>query len=298
MEQIIANPTTTKKILNKYNFNLKKKLGQNMLVDPNILDRMIGSANLAEDDTVIEIGSGIGSLTQKILAELNSGYLIAVEKDNKFIKILKDIFEDADQLEIINQDIRDIDWNSFLNSRELNSENVKIMGNLPYYITTPIIMDLLENDVTFNRLVFMVQKEVAERIVANPGTKDFGALSVAAQFYSKPKLETTVSPEVFIPQPRVHSSIVTFQPYLESPFKVDDKEFFFKVVKAIFQLRRKNIKNSLTKASVIDLSKDTVIQGLKECGIDRRIRGEKLSIEKMVYLSNVLNKILESSGYQ
>lgn len=287
MEETIANPTIIKQILKRYDIQLNKGLGQNFLIDKNIHSKIITAAELELDDNVIEIGAGIGSLTQQILKNLSTGRLITIEKDNRFIEVLEEIFR-HNQVEIINQDVLEINWDKFLKKMQFTEKPLKIMGNLPYYITTPIIFNLLEADLNISKMIFMVQKEVAERMVAGPGGKDFGSLSVAVQFYSQPEIVYDVSPNVFMPQPRVWSSIVSIEPYSKSPYQVNNKEFFFKIVKAIFQLRRKTIKNSLTKASVINLEKETVLKGLKECGIDSRIRGEKLEIARMVKLSNIL----------
>ena len=297
MKKNIATPKVTREILRKYNINLKKRMGQNLLIDQNILNKIVESASLTEEDTVIEIGSGIGSLTQKILNQVKTGKVIGIEKDNKFIKVLEDLFSDKKNLELINKDIRDIDWQQFFKKRDLFQNNIKVMGNLPYYITTPIIMGLLENNFTFSKLIFMVQKEVAERMVASPGNKDFGALSVGVQYNSEAEIVYNVSPDVFIPQPGVYSSIVVLTPFVESPYEVENEEFFFKVVKSIFQLRRKNIKNSLVKGSVLNISKEIVLKGLKQSNIDKKVRGENLSINEMVHFSNILYNLLkERSG--
>ncbi len=293
----VATPGNTRKILDKYNLNLKKKMGQNILTDKNIINIIIDSADLNEEDIVIEIGAGTGSLTQFILDTLNEkGYLIAIEKDNRFVKVLKDLIGDYENLEIVNKDVRDIKWNDFLKERSFGNESVKILGNLPYYITTPVIIQLLDADFDFSKMIFMVQKEVAERMVASPGNKTFGSLSVFVQFHAKSRIVHNVSPDVFIPQPEVNSSIIVLNPYKQCPFKVENKEFFFKMVKSIFQLRRKNIKNSLLKNSILNLDKDLIIEGLKKCNIDTKIRGEKLSIEKMVELSNIIWDIINTKG--
>jgi len=297
MDYDLATSGDIKKILNKYNVNLKKKMGQNILTDKNILNIIIDSADVKKDDIIIEIGAGAGSLTQFILNSINDrGYLIAIEKDNKFIKVLNDLLGHYNNMEIVNKDVRDIEWNSFLQNRSFENENVKVMGNLPYYITTPIIIDLLKTNFNFSKMVFMVQKEVAERMVAPPGNKTFGSLSVFIQFHAKPCIVHHVSPNVFIPQPKVDSSVIVLNPYKKSPYIVKNKEFFFKVVKSIFQLRRKNIKNSLLKSSILNLDKELIIKGLNKCNIDKRIRGEKLSIEKMVKLSNTIWDIINTKG--
>lgn len=291
MDKTIANPGVTKEILNKYQLHLYKGMGQNLLVDQNILDIIVDSAELNGDDIVIEIGPGIGSLTQKILEVLTDGTLIAVEKDKRLIEVLQDIFSEESHLELIKKDVLDINWKDFLENRDItDKDQVKVLANLPYYITTPIIMNTLESDFRFARMIFMVQKEVGERMAAFPGTKDFGALTVAVQYHARVEIVHTVSPNVFMPRPGVESSIIKLEPYFKSPYEVKDKEFFFKIVKSIFQQRRKNIKNSLIKSSLNNLKKETVVTSLECCGIDPRIRGENLSIEKMCSLSNILWK--------
>lgn len=292
MKKNISTPSKTKEILNNYNIRLKKSMGQNFLIDQNIMHKIIEAAEIKGDETIIEVGPGIGSLTEFLLEALNDkGRLLAIEKDDRFKKILNDLF-DTDKLEVINKDVMDIDWQQFMQKRGLaNNTDIKVIANLPYYITTPIIMSLLESDFDFSNLVFMVQKEVAERMASDPGIKDYGALSVAVQFYTEPEIIYNVPPTVFIPQPNVHSSIIRLKPYKQSPYSVENKDFFFAIVKAIFQQRRKNIKNSLTKAAEINLKKDVVIRALEECNIDRRIRGEKLGIDKMSELGNALWRI-------
>ncbi|MFW6006850.1 MAG: 16S rRNA (adenine(1518)-N(6)/adenine(1519)-N(6))-dimethyltransferase RsmA [Bacillota bacterium] len=288
MKDKIATPKITKKILKKYDINLKKKLGQNLLIDQNILDKIIEAADLSAKDTVVEIGSGIGSLTEKILDTVNRGKVIGIEKDERFIKILKDLFSKYNNLLLINKDVRDIDWSDFFKTKNINFDRVKVMGNLPYYISTPVIMNLLETNFIFSSLTFMIQKEVARRMTASPGTKDYGLLSVAVQFYSKPEIFHEVPPTVFLPQPEVYSSIITLEPFKEIPYEAENQDYFFKVVKAIFQLRRKNIKNSIVKGSILSIKKEIVKKALQKCGISPKIRGENLSIEEMVSLSNIL----------
>lgn len=285
MEKAIATPSRTRAILKKYNIHLNKRMGQNFLADLNIIDIIVDAAEINGDETVIEIGPGIGSLTEYVLKELDSGKLIAIEKDNRFIKILDDLFKE-EKFNLINKDVLEIDWQELLS--DLHNNKIKVIANLPYYITTPVIMGLLESGFPFDSFVFMVQKEVAERMAAEPGSKKYGSLSLAIQYYTEPELIHEVPSTVFIPSPEVDSSIIRLNKYDKIPYSTKDKEFFFAIVKAIFQQRRKNIKNALSKAAEIDLEKDLVLNALEECEIDRRIRGEKLSIDKMVELSNSL----------
>lgn len=296
MREVIAKPSVTRKILKDYNIKLNKKLGQNMLVDRNILDIIVEASQFNENDLVVEIGPGIGSLTQIILNNLSGGLLLAIEKDTRFIKILKELFAGDEQLEIVNRDVLEIDWCSFLSEEREDYNQVKVTANLPYYITSPTIMGLLESDVFFSRLVFLVQKEVAERIVAGPGTKKYGSLSVAVQYYGKPEIIHCVSPAVFYPRPRVDSCIISVKPFRENPYQVIYEDFFFRVVKTIFQQRRKNIKNAFLKGSIFNIKKDLIIKALEQCGIKRTTRGEKLLPEEMMELSNILWQLKKESS--
>lgn len=291
MDKKIANFHNTRDILNKYNIRLNKNLGQHFLIDNNIMKNIIEVSELQGDEFVLEIGSGIGSLTQYILQSLDKGKLLSIEKDTRFIKILKELFDGYDNLEILNMDILQVNWEQIINEYNLSDKKLRIIANLPYYITTPIIENLLFSPLNINEMIFMMQREVADRLAASPGTKAYGSLSVFIQFHYKTEIKFNVPPSAFLPKPEVHSSVIKLTPYSESPYKVENKDFFFKVVRAIFNLRRKNIKNSLTLSPHINLDKEIILEGLNECGIDKRIRGEKLSIDKMVSLSNVFWKI-------
>ncbi|MCF8000441.1 MAG: 16S rRNA (adenine(1518)-N(6)/adenine(1519)-N(6))-dimethyltransferase RsmA [Halanaerobiales bacterium] len=286
MDKKIATFTNTKDILNKYNIRLNKKLGQHFLIDNKIMRKIIEVSDLKGKEKVIEIGSGIGSLTQYLLEEVKLGKVLAIEKDSRFIKILEDLFDDYNNLEILKDDILQVNWDNFIENNKLENEKVKIIANLPYYITTPIIENLLFSPLKISEMVFMMQREVAKRLNASPGNKDYGSLSVFIQFHYKTEIKFEVKPESFIPRPAVHSAVIKLTPYDEIPYKVQDKNFFFDVVRAIFNLRRKNIKNSLTLSPHLKLDKDIILEGLKKSNIDKRIRGENLSIEEMVSLSN------------
>lgn len=294
MNNKIATPTGTKSILDKYKLRANKRLGQNFLIDRNIIEIIIKTGAIKDKDIVIEIGPGIGALTQAILENLDLGSLIVIEKDEKMVKVLKEIFCSNDNLEIIKQDVLEINFLDLLSERGLNNKKIKVLANLPYYITTPIIIKLLESRVKFSKLIFMVQKEVAERMIASPGTKDYGRLSIIVQYYAQVEIEAQVSPKVFIPQPSVNSSIISLNPHPTIPYQVENEPFFFQLVKAIFQQRRKNIKNALSKAANFILPKEEIIKGLKEAGIATRIRGEKLTIKELAHLSNILFKYKQS----
>lgn len=293
MENKIAKPSETKKILNKYNLNLKKSLGQNFLVDSNIIEIISSAAAINGDEFIIEIGPGIGSLTQSILSKLTTGNLLAVEKDAAMVEVLTDIFAEEKKLKLINQDALKIDWPEILAKYNPENKKVKLLANLPYYVTTPIIMGILESEIELENMVFMVQKEVGERICAGPETKKFGSLSVAVQYYMQPEIIHQVPANVFIPQPNVDSVIVGLSPYQENIYQknVLDKNFFFQIVKSIFQQRRKTLRNSLSKSAIMNLDRDLVTKALKDEGIGIKKRGEKLSLSEMISISNRIFKM-------
>lgn len=293
MENKIATPSETKKILRKHNLNLKKSLGQNFLTDSNIIDIITAAADIDGDEFIIEIGPGIGSLTQALLEKLDSGKLLAVEKDAAMVRVLKDIFAGEEKLTLLNQDALKIDWVEIAAEYNIENRKVKLIANLPYYVTTPIIMGVLESELELEQMVFMVQKEVGERICAGPETKKFGSLSVAVQYHMQPEIVHQVPSTVFIPQPDVDSVIVGLSPYQENIYQeeVISKKFFFQIVKSIFQQRRKTLRNSLSKSAVINLDRDLVTQALEDEGIGIKKRGEKLSISEMISISNRIYKM-------
>lgn len=296
MTGVIATPGETSKILKKYGLKLSRRLGQNFLIDRNIINKIVEAGDIFPDDLVIEIGPGIGSLTQALLERLNNGKLIAIEKDKRLVVVLSEIFGGKNNIEIIDDDVLDINFSKFKDLDRYKS--IKIMANLPYYITTPIIMKLLESGVKFNKMVFMVQKEVGERIVAAPGGKDYGGLSVAVQYYCNPQITFKVPPTVFIPRPEVDSAVISLLPYSTPPFEVQNKEFYFKIVRGIFQQRRKTLQNSLSKAVEVDIEKNMIRKALEKMDLDQRIRGEKLSPAELARLSNILwEMILKGREY-
>ena len=300
MENKIATPSETKRILREHNLNLKKSLGQNFLADSNIIDIITAAADIQGDEFLIEIGPGIGSLTQAILEKIDSGKMLAIEKDAAMVQVLNDIFAGEEKLELLNQDALEINWGKAAAEYNPGNKKMKLIANLPYYVTTPIIMGVLESEIELEQMVFMVQKEVGERICAGPGTKKFGSLSVAVQYYMQPEIVHQVPASVFIPQPEVDSVIVSLSPYEENIYQkeVISKEFFFQVVKSIFQQRRKTLRNSLSKSAVINLDRDLVTQALEDEGIGLKKRGEKLSISEMISISNRIynmrNKVTEN----
>lgn len=275
-------PSTIKDIKERYGFKLSKNLGQNFLTDKNIIDRIIESAEIGPDDLVIEIGPGIGVITRE--AAETARKVIAVEIDKNLIPILKETLSDVDNVEIVNQDILKTDVNQLIASLGDSISGVKIIGNLPYYITTPIIMKLLEDGVKANSITVMMQKEVADRIKASPGSKAYGALSVAVQYYCTVEAVVNVPKEVFVPQPKVDSTVLRLNIREEAPVKLLNREIFFRCVKAGFGQRRKTLLNSLM--GIEGITKEGVKAALEAAGIDPSRRAETLDLEEFAKLSN------------
>ena len=275
-------PSTIKDIKERYGFKLSKSLGQNFLTDKNIIDRIIESAEIGPDDLVIEIGPGIGVITRE--AAETARKVIAVEIDKNLIPILKETLSDVDNVEIVNQDILKTDVNQLIASLGDSISGVKIIGNLPYYITTPIIMKLLEDGVKANSITVMMQKEVADRIKAFPGSKAYGALSVAVQYYCTVEAVVNVPKEVFVPQPKVDSTVLRLNIREEAPVKLLNREIFFRCVKAGFGQRRKTLLNSLM--GIEGITKEEVKEALDAAGIDSARRAETLDLEEFAKLSN------------
>ncbi len=286
--------------IKKYNLHPTKSLGQNFLIDDGILKSIVQAAQLTKEDTVLEIGPGLGNLTAE-LAE-NAGYVVAVEIDKRLVPILKKNLKDYENIRIINADILQIDpakdlaelWESdkvgdgSLNKGDGSSNRLKIVANLPYYITTPVIMKFLESGIKAKTMVFMVQKEVADRMKAAPGGKDYGALSIAVQYYSKPVVIMEVPPDSFIPAPEVYSSVIRLELYDEPPVDICSEELFFKLVKAAFGQRRKTLVNAINNAGYFGLGKEEIKGILEKAGIGEKQRGETLSLEQFALLSNML----------
>ncbi|MGM0378819.1 MAG: 16S rRNA (adenine(1518)-N(6)/adenine(1519)-N(6))-dimethyltransferase RsmA [Bacillota bacterium] len=283
----LASKENIKKLMNKYNIRFSKSLGQNFLTDEFLIYEIINRSNLNKEDSIIEIGPGVGVLTKELAQ--NCKKIVAVEIDDKLIPLLNDTLGDFENIKIINDDILKVDLNKIINNEFDNKP--KVVANLPYYITTPIIMRFLEEDIDVSEIIVMVQKEVAERMIAKPGNKTYGSLSVAVQYYTDPTIILDVPRDNFIPKPNVDSAVIRLN--VKDKPKVDllDDEFFFKIVKGAFALRRKTLPNSLSK-SKINLEKDLIKEVLKDLGIDLRIRGEKLDINQLAKLSNELYKRL------
>ena len=271
-------------VLDKYKFNFQKRFGQNFLIDAHILDKIVDGAGVGPDDCVLEIGPGIGTMTQ-YLAE-RAKKVIAVEIDKALIPILNDTLSSYNNVTIINDDILKVDINKIV--EEYNEGRpIKVVANLPYYITTPIIMGLFEAHVPLESITIMVQKEVADRMQVGPGTKDYGALSLAVQYYSKPEIIATVSPDCFIPRPNVGSAVIRLSRYTDPPIQVNNPDHMFKVIRASFNQRRKTLANALTNGG-IGVTRDQVTDCLEKMGLDVNIRGEKLTLEQFAKISDLL----------
>jgi 16S rRNA (adenine1518-N6/adenine1519-N6)-dimethyltransferase len=272
----------TKELIKKYGIRLTKSLGQNFLTDRNVVSRIVDTAELTKDDLVIEIGPGVGSMTGELATR--AGKVIAVEIDRHLIPALKDHLQSFSNLEIINKDIMKVNVKDItVNNQGMRQ---KVVANLPYYITTPIIMKLLEEDNDIELMVFMVQKEVAQRMVAKPGGKDYGALSVAVQYYAQPEKVFDVPPHCFVPQPEVDSTIIKLKKNETPPVYLKDKDMFFKVVKASFGQRRKTLLNALSNSGALNKNKEEIREILSSVNINENARGETLSIEQFANLSN------------
>lgn len=290
MNKRLSSHSATMDLVKRHGFKFTKSLGQNFLIDDNIVDKIVAGAGIGPSDKIIEVGPGIGTLTREMASR--AGALMAVEIDKNLIPILADTLGDFENVKIVNEDIIKADIRGLIDEN-LSGGPVKLVANLPYYITTPIIMRLLEEDINVTDIVVMVQKEVAERMNAQPGGKDFGALSVAVQFYCDTEIVAKVPRHLFVPQPNVDSIVIALRVRPERKYKVDSEDLFFKVVKAAFGQRRKTLLNSI--ASMGNLSKDMVKEALEEAGIDPKRRGETLSLDEFANLSNVIgNKLKET----
>lgn len=280
----------TSEIIKKHGLKLTKALGQNFLTDFSVVQRIVDASDMDKDTLAIEIGPGVGSMTRE-LAERSAG-VAAIEIDKRLIPALNDNLSDYSNVSIINEDIMKADIDAIIKKyKELyNAKSVKVVANLPYYITTPIIMRFLEEVKGVDKMVFMVQKEVAERMVSGPGTKDYGALSVAVQFYSNPKIVFDVPPHCFIPQPEVHSTIIGLDILSEPPVEVADKNFYFKIVKASFGQRRKTLVNALSNSGFFNKNKEQIKQIIAEMGLNENIRGEVLTVAQFAQLTNLIMK--------
>lgn len=282
----LGTPQNTLEVLQKYHFNFQKKYGQNFLIDSNILEKIISSAEITKEDCVLEIGPGIGTMTQ-YLAE-SAGEVVAVEIDKNLIPILEDTLSEYHNITIINEDILKVDINAIAKEKN-QGRPIKVVANLPYYITTPIIMGLFESHVPLKSITIMVQKEVADRMQVGPGTKDYGALSLAVQYYAKPEIVANVGPNCFIPRPNVGSAVIRLTRYEKCPVLVNDEQFMFSLIRASFNQRRKTLVNGLINASNLNLSKEAILMALEQMNLSATIRGEALTLQQFAYLSNILS---------
>ena len=283
----LGNPKNTIEVLQKYNFNFQKKFGQNFLIDTRVVEEIIDAADITKDDFVLEIGPGIGTMTQYLCEAARE--VVAVEIDTNLIPILKDTLSAYDNVEVLNQDILKVDIASLAKERN-NDRPIKVVANLPYYITTPIIMGLFESRVPIDSITIMVQKEVADRMQEGPGSKEYGALSLAVQYYAKPEIVVNVPPSCFMPQPKVGSAVIRLTRHEQSPVEVEDEKLMFQVIRASFNQRRKTLANGLNNFGGFGLSKEEIQTCIEELGVPVNIRGEALSLEQFAELANIINR--------
>ena len=282
----LSSHKATKEIVNKHNFKFSKSLGQNFLIDDNVIDKILAGARLSETDKIIEVGPGIGTLTREMGKTAKN--VVAIEIDKTLIPILEETLADLENVEVVNEDILKVDVQGLIKEK-LEGGPVKLVANLPYYITTPIVMKFLEEDIPVTDIVVMVQKEVADRMNAKPSTKDYGALSVAVQYYCDTEIVAKAPRHMFVPQPKVDSIVIGLHVREEKKYEVDNEDIFFKTVKASFGQRRKTLLNSLGGLGF--LTKDQIKEALQAANIDEKRRGETLSIEEFATLANEINKI-------
>ena len=278
-------PHNTIAVLQKYNFNFQKKYGQNFLIDTRVLEKIINAADITKEDFVLEIGPGIGTMTQYLCE--HAGKVVAVEIDRNLIPILEDTLSAYKNVEIIQQDILKMNINQLVDERN-QGKPIKVVANLPYYITTPIIMGLFESHVPIDSVTIMVQKEVAERMQVGPGTKEYGALSLAVQYYAQPEIVANVPPNCFMPRPKVGSAVIRLTRHREAPGQVKDEKQMFALIRASFNQRRKTLVNGLNNAPDITHSKEEIVLALEKMELSANVRGETLSLEQFAKLSDLL----------
>lgn len=279
-------PQNTIEILQKYDFVFQKRFGQNFLIDTHVLEKIIREAGITKEDMVLEVGPGIGTMTQYLCE--NAGRVIAVEIDKNLIPILQnDTLAEYDNVTVINEDILKLDINRLV-EEENGGKPIKVVANLPYYITTPIIMGLFESHVPVESITIMVQKEVADRMQVGPGTKDYGALSLAVQYYAEPEIVANVPPNCFMPRPNVASAVIRLTKHEHCPVQVDDEKMMFKIIRAAFNQRRKTLQNSINNASDLNFTKLQVTEALEKMELSQTVRGEALSLQQFADLTNFL----------
>lgn len=289
-EPTLGNPQNTIEVLQKYHFNFQKKFGQNFLIDTHVLDKIIAAAGITKDDFVLEIGPGIGTMTQYLACAARE--VVAVEIDKNLIPILEDTLQDYDNVSVINEDILKVDIAALAEEKN-GGRPIKVVANLPYYITTPIIMGLYEKHVPLESITVMVQKEVADRMQVGPGTKDYGALSLAVQFYAEPYIVANVPPNCFMPRPSVGSAVIRLTSHKEPPVQVDDEALMFKLIRASFNQRRKTLANGLKNSSELDFTKEEIETAIEKLGRGASVRGEALTLEEFAKLANYIKRTNE-----
>ena len=283
----LGNPQQTIAVLQKYQFNFQKKYGQNFLIDPRVLEKIIQSAQIGKDDLVLEIGPGIGTMTQMLCEHARQ--VIAVEIDSALIPILHDTLKEYQNIEVIHKDILKLDILELIRVKN-HGRPIQVVANLPYYITTPIIMGLLESHAPVESITVMVQKEVAQRMQVGPGTKDYGALSLAVQYYASPQIVAHVPPNCFMPRPKVGSAVIRLTRHPKPPVEVADEKLLFKIIRASFNQRRKTLANGLSNSGTIPCSKEEIEQAIEDLGLTSNVRGEVLTLEQFASLSNRLSQ--------
>ncbi len=283
----LSNPKKTIEVIQKYQFDFQKKFGQNFLIDGRVLEKIMDAADIGAEDFVLEIGPGIGTMTQ-YLAE-RARQVMAVEIDRNLIPILSETLSAYDNVEILNADILKIDLRKIVEEKN-QGQPIKVVANLPYYITTPIIMELFESEIPVDNITVMVQKEVADRMQAQPGTKDYGALSLAVQFYAEPYIAANVPPNCFMPRPKVGSAVIRLTRHKNPPVEVKNKKLLFQLIRASFNQRRKTLQNGIKNFSGLSFSKEEVAKALEQIGVSPTIRGEALSLEQFAELCSLLDR--------
>lgn len=285
---MLAKPRNTIEIINKYSFVFQKKYGQNFLIDTHVLEKIVRTADISKDDFVLEIGPGIGSLTQYLCESARE--VVAVEIDKRLIPILEDTLSAYDNITILNEDILKFDIEGLV--KNYNNRPIKVVANLPYYITTPIIMDLFEKHIPLAGVTIMIQREVADRIQARPGTKEYGALSLAVQYYAKPYIAANVPPNCFMPRPKVGSAVINLTPHTESPYQVKDEALLFSLIRASFNQRRKTLVNGIYNFEGLSFSKEEIVEALEFLELSKDIRGETMTLGQFVEMANYLSKYI------
>lgn len=279
----LGNPKRTIEVLQKYDFVFQKKFGQNFLIDTHVLDKIISAAEITKEDFVLEIGPGIGTMTQYLACAARE--VVAVEIDKALIPILEDTLQDYSNVTVLNEDILKVDIKKLADEHN-NGKPIKVVANLPYYITTPIIMGLFEGDVPIESITVMVQKEVADRMQVGSGTKEYGALSLAVQYYAEPYIVANVPPNCFMPRPKVGSAVIRLTKHAEPPVEVFDTKLMFRIIRASFNQRRKTLANGLNNSPELSFGKEEIQRAIKACGFPEGIRGEALTLEEFAALTN------------